>query len=82
MYVIIVLTSLRSFCIGLLYCPSGSGGGGGGGGVRGVRTPLEKLFLESGVKFTGNALYFLSKINFFLGRGGCPPTPLVMVCLM
>ena len=28
---------------------------GGGGGVQGVRT---KLFLESGVKFTGNALYF------------------------
>ena len=65
---------------------------GGGGGCQGVRNhpplkndlkgsnPSTKLFLESGVKFTGNALYFYQKLIFF--RGACPSTPLVMVCLM
>ena len=53
------------------------GGGGVGGGVSGGSkgsTQSTKLFLDSGVKFTGNALYFYQKLIFF--QGGMPLDPL------
>ena len=37
-------------------------------------TQSTKLFLESGVKFTGNALYFYQKLIF--SQEGIPPDPL------
>ena len=49
---------------------------------KGGSTQRTKLFLESGVKFTGNALYFYQKLIFSFFPGGMPLTPLVMVCLM
>ena len=56
--------------------PGGEGVGSGGlkNNVK-ASTQSTKLFLASGVKFTGNALYFDQKLIFFAG-GGHTPNPL------
>ena len=43
--------------------------------VKGFNPKYKIIFLESGVKFTGNALYFYQKFIFFPGWGMPPNAP-------